>query len=62
LSSRERTLENASGRSGMLIFDEKLGAAKLKSAITIKLNGQKATVEARQNMLLSGKPKVSPEG
>jgi hypothetical protein len=47
LSSRERTLENASSRSGIRNFDEKLGAAKLKSAITIKLNGQKATVEAR---------------
>jgi hypothetical protein len=30
--------------------------------ITLKLSGQKATVAAGQKMLLSGKPKVSPEG
>jgi hypothetical protein len=30
--------------------------------ITLKLSGQKATVEAGQTMPLSGKPKVSPEG
>jgi hypothetical protein len=43
-------LENASGRSGTRDFDEKLGAATLKSAITIKLSGQRETVAARQNM------------